>query len=431
MIKQEISYVRKNSIADQLGIASGDFLISINGHPVKDLFDYHMLMQEEHLVIDIEKQNGEILELDIEKEYEDIGISFVRHCKNKCIFCFVDQQPKGLRESLYVKDDDPYMSFMLGNYVTLTNLTEDEIRRLVKLNVSPLRISVHTTDMDLREKMMGSPGARNLLNYINILNSAGVEMHFQIVLCKGVNDKSVLGGSICELYNLGKNAKSLSVVPAGITCHREGLYTLEPFSKEDALEVIQQVEGLGVGNFVYLSDEWYLLAGLPLPKYKSYNDFPQLDNGVGMIRLFEREFKRQLKSDKTISKKNIGIITGKAAARFMRFIASKFMEKHPMTKIEVFEIENEFFGGNVTVSGLLTGTDIIKQVKNTPNIDAFFLPENAFRTGVKEKVMLDGITLEALSKALGVPTYVGSANGGEFCKQLRRLSCCNYAYLKK
>jgi len=427
MHKQEISYVRKNSIADQLGVSSGDFLISINGQPVKDFFDYQVHMYDETLLVEIEKtpdtrdEDGETWELEIEKEFcEDIGISFIRRCKNKCIFCFVDQQPKGMRDSLYVKDDDPFMSAILGNYVTLSNLNEDEIDKLMKIQISPLRISVHTTDMQLREKMMGSKFAANLLDILHKL-SPRTELHFQIVLCKGVNDNAALTKSILDLYNLGKNAKSLSVVPAGLTCHREDLYPLTPFSATDALEVIQQVEDLGLKNFVYLSDEWYLLAGLPLPNYKSYNDFPQLDNGVGMIRLFEREFKQKLKRDKSRPSggKTIGIITGKAAGRFMRFIAAKFMEKHPAAKIEVFEIENCFFGENITVSGLLTGGDIIRQVKNKHNVSAFFLPENAFRAGVKEKVMLDGVTIDELARELGVPVYIGSTHGGEFYEQLK------------
>jgi len=420
MIKHEISHIQKNSIAEQLEITSGDFLVSINGQEVKDILDYRLKVQEEILLVEIEKPDGELWELDIEKEAdEDLGLSFMRRCKNKCIFCFVDQQPKGLRESLYVKDDDPLMSFVLGNYTTLTNLDEAEIKRLTDLKISPLRISVHTTDMDLREKMMGTKFARNLLDALAAFNKAGIEMHFQIVLCKGVNDGDKLTESIKTLHNLGK---SLSVVPAGLTKHREGLHALEPFSKEEAAEVIKQVNALKLSEFVYLSDEWYLLAGQPLPKYMEYNDFPQLDNGVGMIRLFEREFMGQLKKAvaKPMRKTSVGLITGKAAGRFMRFIAGKFMALHPAVKIEVFEIENSFFGKNVTVSGLLTGQDIIKQLKGKYNVDMFYLPENAFRAGVEEKVMLDGVTLAQLSKALGVPVCVGSADGAAFCRQLRK-----------
>jgi len=419
MIKHEISYIQKNSIADQLEITSGDFLVSINGQEIKDILDYRLKVQEEILLVEIEKPDGELWELDIEKEAdEDLGLSFMRRCKNKCIFCFVDQQPKGLRESLYVKDDDPAMSFVLGNYTTLTNLDEAEIKRLINLKISPLRISVHTTDMDLREKMMGTKFARNLLDALTAFNNAGIEMHFQIVLCKGFNCGEKLSEAIKTLHNLGK---SLSVVPAGLTKHREGLCELEPFTKEDATQVIQQVNALELGNFVYLSDEWYLLAEIPLPKYKDYNEFPQLDNGVGMIRLFEREFMQQLKKvvAKPMKKTSIGLITGKAASRFMRFIAKKFMVLHPGINIEVFEIENNFFGENVTVSGLLTGQDIVRQLKGKHNVNMFYLPENAFRAGVEEKVMLDGTTLAQLSKALGVPVIIGSADGADFCRQLR------------
>ena len=448
MIKHEISNIVKNSIAAELGITCGDFLLSINGEAVRDILDYRFRIQDESLLMEIEKPDGEIWELDIEKDPdEDLGLAFklslmshTKRCGNNCVFCFIDQQPKGLRPSLYVKDDDPRLSFLLGNYVTLTNLDEDEVKRLAGYHLSPLRISVHAADLDVREKMMGTSKARNLFDALEVFSQAGIEMHFQVVLCKGLNDRAQLDYTIEKLMGLSR-AKSLAIVPVGLTKHREGLFPLEPFTKEDAQMVISQVKKWQVEkNFVFLSDEWYLLAEVSLPKYKHYRDFPQLDNGVGVLRLFEREFNKRLARDskkrsanaldrlllKIICRKskccrpvNIGIVTGTAAGGFMRSIAARFMTKWSYAKITVYEIENEFFGTSVTVSGLLTGQDVVKQLRGKlDDIDVVFLPENAFRSGVKEKIMLDGVTQKVLEQKLGVRVKIGSTNGVKFCREL-------------
>ena len=456
MIKHEISKVIKNSIADKMGTCIGDFLCSINGEEVRDILDYRFRIQDESLLVEIEKADGEVWELDIEKEMDDdLGLEFKqslmshkKRCRNNCVFCFVDQQPEGLRPSLYIKDDDARLSFLIGNYVTLTNLTDEEIRRLAGYHLSPLRISVHAADLDLREKMMGTPAARNLFDALDVFNRAGIEMHFQIVLCKGLNDGAHLENTIRKLMEIKPGAKSLAIVPAGLTRHRDGLFPLSPFSKKDAREVIEghfaqpinaQTESdknsqkNGYEN-VFLSDEWYILAGMPLPKYDYYGDFPQLDNGVGVLRLFEREFLRAMfRKNKNQSvgftdqlkyffnrlrgkQVHIGIVTGTAAGAFMRSIVKRFMARHSFAKISVYEVENDFFGDTVTVSGLLTGQDIIAQLKEKP--DVLFLPENAFRAGVKQKVMLDGITLGELERRLGVKVVVGSTDGGRFYRQL-------------
>jgi len=438
MIKHEISKVTTNSIADKLGASVGDFLRLINGEEVQDILDYRFRIQEECLVIEIEKANGEIWELDIEKDPdEDLGLefkqslmSYKKRCRNKCVFCFVDQQPEGLRPSLYIKDDDPRLSFLIGNYVTLTNLSDKEIRRLAGFHLSPLRISVHAADLDLREKMMGTPAARNLFDAIEIFNNAGIEMHFQIVLCKGLNDSAHLDHTIEKLMAITPGAKSLAVVPAGLTRHRDGLFPLTPFTKEDARELINYFNSTIEGN-VFLSDEWYILAGEPLPQYDYYGDFPQLDNGVGVLRLFERGFLRGLNCKckprnyrRWLRGKqmHIGIVTGTAAGAFMRSIAARFIKKHPHIKISVYEIENDFFGKTVTVSGLLTGQDVVAQLKGRHNTGVLVLPENVFRAGVKQKVMLDGTTLEELQKELGVSVVVGSCDGNRFCRQLLKLA---------
>jgi len=455
-LKHQISSIQKNSIAWEMGITCGDFLLSINGEEVRDVLDYRFRINEEKLLVEIEKPDGEIWELDIEKDPdEDLGIEFkqslmshTKRCGNKCVFCFVDQQPKGLRPSLYIKDDDPRLSFLLGNYVTLTNLSGEEVKRLAGYHLSPLRISVHAADLDLREKMMGTSKARNLFDALEVFNQAGVEMHFQIVLCKGLNDGAHLTYTIEKLMGIKHGAKSLAIVPAGLTRHRKGLFPLEAFNKEEAREVINVINS--AAPFVFLSDEWYILAGLAMPEYSHYGNFPQLDNGVGVLRLFEHEFAAGINSatginhtitclrkqktmsffDKILLKlicrkkqlpapQNIAIVTGTAATGFMQSIADKFIKKHPFVKIAIHTIQNEFFGSSVTVSGLMTGNDIIKQLKGKlDNTDVVFLPENAFRTGDKQKIMLDGITRAELEKKLGVTVKIGSTNGKEFYKQL-------------
>jgi len=417
-----------------MGIERGDFLLAINNGEVRDILDYRFRVQAEQLLVEVEKPCGEIWELDIEKDADtDLGLEFVqalmsntRRCRNKCIFCFIDQQPPGLRDTLYVKDDDVRLSFLLGNYVTLTNLDLDEVRRLAGYHLSPLRISVHAAELSVREKMMGTPAACNLFDALAIFDAAGVEMHFQVVLCKGVNDGAVLDDTIRRLKTIGANAKSLAIVPAGLTKHRFGLAELDQFGRDDARTVINQVGDVG-SEFVYLSDEWYILAGLPLPGYAKYDNFPQLDNGVGVLRLFEREFLQQLRKcircgrHKSGGARHFGIVTGTAAGGFMRYIANRFMAVFPHLKITVYVVRNDFFGSSVTVSGLLTGCDIIGQLGGKiSNMDAIFLPDNAFRAGVRERIMLDGTTLQDLRCVLGVPVRVGSTSGGEFCKQLLR-----------
>jgi len=439
VIKHEISKVQKGSIAAEMGISGGDFLLSINGEEVRDILDYRFRIYEENLMVEIEKPGNEIWELEIEKDPdEDIGIEFkqslmshTKRCGNQCVFCFVDQQPPGLRPSLYVKDDDPRLSFLLGNYVTLTNLDEAEIERLAGYHLSPLRVSVHAANLDVRAKMMGTDKARNLFDAIEIFSRAGIQMHFQVVLCKGLNDGAELDNTIKTLAALGPCAQSLAIVPAGLTRHREGLFPLEPFAPQDARDVISQIEKwqeVMPHNFVFLADEWYILAGKPLPKYKHYGTFPQLDNGVGVMRLFEREFMKEMLK-KTPTKKllpppsvHIGIATGQAAAGFMRSMAVKFISKHPHAKITVHAIENNFFGSSVTVSGLITGQDVISQLSGKiASTDILLLPENAFRAGVEEKQMLDGTKIKTLAQSLNVKVVAGSTDGAVFYRQLAKL----------
>ena len=436
--KHKIASITPGSIAWEMELAPGDFLLSINGQEIKDMLDYRWLTADESFLVEVEKPDGEIWELEIETEgSEDLGIAFApgsmgedRRCVNACIFCFVDQQPPGLRPSLYIKDDDPYQSFVLGNYITLTNLGDDDIKQIIKHRLSPLRISVHAADANLRQRMMGSPRAAKLFEALALFSQAGLGMHFQIVLCKGVNDGAALDYTIKQLLTLGESAKSLAVVPVGLTRYREGLYPLEAFTKEGATAVIVQVEKWQAlclkqngGRFVFLADEWYVLAGCAMPGHDEYEDFPQLDNGVGMMVLFEDEFREALSeahmqaSVVKPSKARIGIVTGHAAGDFMTKLSRLFMESFPNIAIDIHVIQNDFYGAGVTVSGLITGRDIITQLSGRcGSTSALFIPENAFRTGTED--MLCGTTLDDVSKALSVKVIMGAADGGEFCKQL-------------
>jgi len=428
----EIIEIIPNSIADELEIAPGDILLQINGKKIQDVLDYHFFVKEEYITIEIQKPNGEIWELEIEKDAEeDLGMAFkqplmseTRRCANNCIFCFISQQPKGLRESLYIKDDDIRLSFLHGNYVTLTNLSNQEITRIANYHLSPLRISVHAADLTIRKKMLNNP-SENLHTALTTFGNAGIKMHFQIVLCKGINDLGHLGETITYLKAL-KGAESLAIVPAGLTRHRNNLYPLQPFTPDDAKNIITQIQNHPKG-FVFAADEWYIMAGQPLPTYDHYGDFPQLDNGVGMVRLFEHEFLEDLGGfapnpphaflKKSVAKNfDIGIITGAAAAGFMRGLGSEFERCYPHVRINVYAIKNNFFGENITVSGLLTGEDIIAQLKGCVVDDVLFLPENAFRDGTQ--TMLDGTTLSQLSTALSIPIKIGSTHGNEFLNQL-------------
>jgi putative radical SAM enzyme (TIGR03279 family) len=462
--KHKITKVDPGSVGESLGVCAGDFLLEIDGLSVGDVFDYRMAVRAEKLLVLVEKNNGEWWELDIEKDIDDdLGFEFesalmdeVRLCRNKCVFCFVDQQPPGLRESLYVKDDDPRLSFLHGNYVTLTNAGDREIKRITKYHLSPLRISVHTADAALRCKMMGNKNAGKLFAALDMFFRAGIEMHFQAVICKGINDGVRLDETIKRLLEYKPNAASLAIVPAGVTRFRGGgaANGFGGFTKNDAAKIIAQVEDwqkkcrTAYGNaFVYAADEWYILAGLDVPEYEKYENFPQLDNGVGMLALFEREFtegagfgdkldfdnekdfdniagydnKKDFINEKNFDnpklKRTAGIVTGAAAYGFMQRMAVKFETYHPNGKIKVFEITNQFFGETVTVSGLLTGGDIITQLKGkTEGLDVLFLPANAFRAGTE--TMLDGTTRVDLAKALNMDVRIGSTDGKKFYEEL-------------
>ncbi|MCL1878706.1 MAG: DUF512 domain-containing protein [Defluviitaleaceae bacterium] len=436
-MKHKILKILPESIAEETGIEPGDFLCAINGKKIRDVLDYRFAVQDAQILLEVEKPDGEIWEIEIEKDDEDLGMVFARplmdaprRCVNKCMFCFIDQQPPDLRDSLYIKDDDVRLSFLHGNYVTLTNLSDAEIRRIAGYHLSPLKISVHTTNLDLRKKMMGCNFAENLFSALKIFGDAGIKMHFQAVICKGVNDGEHLRETISALKRV-RGAESLAIVPAGITRHREGLVLLKQFTAQEAREVLDIVHAaqkncraeMGT-NFVFAADEWYVMAGEALSELDDYEDFLQLDNGVGMLKLFEQEFLGGCKKDRSEGRRHIGIVTGKAAAKFMRGLADEFEKIFPGVKINIHVVKNNFFGENITVSGLLTGADIIAQLKGSITADILFLPQNAFRTDTE--TMLDGITRTKLSAALGIPVRIGSSDGGEFFEQLRSATSENH-----
>ena len=436
-MKHKISAVEEESIASALGVLPGDFLLTIDGAIIIDVLDYRFRLHSERVLAEVEKPDGEIWELDIVKdENEDIGLVFesplmseIKRCENNCIFCFVDQEPQGLRKTLYIKDDDWRLSFLHGNFVTLTNLSDNEADRIAGLHLSPINISVHTSDMNLRKSMMGSENAGNLFRFLSKFGDAGIVMNFQIVLCKGINDGEVLENTIIKLDDF-KGANSIAVVPVGLTRHREGLVSLEFFSADDARRIIFQITALQEffmkkrnSSFVFLSDEWYIMAEVPLPTYENYEGFPQLSNGVGMLRLYESDFLSELgRLQQSNASASIFIVTGTLAASFMKSLANAFCKKFKNAKITVIKIANRFYGETVTVSGLLTGEDILTQLANKSLLgDVLFLPANAFMANSEE--LIDGITRSQLEKCLGVRVLIGNLFGGNFARQLREILC--------
>ena len=481
MKKHVIYRVEPGSIAEELELEPGDKLLGVNGNAIEDVFDYQYFTNEEYLTVSVEKKNGEEWELEIEKEYEeDLGLEFenglmddYRSCRNKCIFCFIDQMPKGMRDTLYFKDDDSRLSFLQGNYVTLTNMREEDIDRIIAYRLGPINISVHTTNPELRCKMLTNRFAGEALLKMRRLYEAEIPMNGQIVLCKGINDGQELERSIRDLTEYLPFMESLSVVPVGLSRFREGLYPLEPFDREDAREVLRIIhrwqkqchEKYGT-HFIHASDEWYLLAEEPLPEEENYDGYPQLENGVGMLRLLETEFMEALAGagqaacgqaacgqentgagekacgqekagagekapgqedacagGKVPGQENAGagqadlgrapsvisIATGLLAAPHIERLAGRFMERFPERIIRVYPIENRFFGELITVSGLLTGQDILEQLRGKELGEKLLLPCSLLRS--QERDFLDDMTLSELENALQVPVTVVESNG--------------------
>lgn len=425
-----VETVEKDSIARELGIEPGDRLISINGQEIEDIFDYQYYVEDEELLLLIEKPDGEQWELEIEKDAdESLGIGFgaglmdeYRSCCNRCIFCFIDQMPPGMRDTLYFKDDDTRLSFLQGNYVTLTNISEEDMSRIISYHLAPINISVHTTNPQLRCEMLHNRFAGDILDKIRMLYDAGIEMNAQIVLCKGINDGEELERTIGDLLEFYPFMQSLSVVPVGLTKYREGLYPLKPFAADDAgevLEIIRKWQEIsqkknGV-RFVQASDEWYLLAGEPLPEAGTYDGYLQLENGVGMLRLLMDEFDEALEKKHHrpfMRKREISLATGYLAAPFIREMCARLEKKFPRVTTHVYAIRNDFFGEKITVSGLITGQDLIAQLQGKVLGERLLLPQNMLRCG--EEVFLDDVTLTELKKSLQVQVDIVKSSGQDF-----------------
>lgn len=426
--RHKISQVKEGSIAWELELEPGDELISINGETIEDVFDYHYLVNDEYIELLVRKPSGEEWELEIEKEFEeDLGIEFenslmdeYRSCRNKCVFCFIDQMPPGMRETLYFKDDDSRLSFLQGNYVTLTNMSDHDIDRIIHYHLAPINISFQTTNPKLRCKMLNNRFAGDIFPKVQRLFEAGIEMNGQIVLCKGLNDKEELERSIRDLTQYLPHLRSVSVVPVGLSKYRDGLYPLEPFTKEEAEQVIDTIENwqkkifpeYGV-HFIHASDEWYLLAGRELPEEERYDGYLQLENGVGMLRLLDTEVTEALKDKPSDNRKRkISFATGKLAYPYIRRYADKVNEKFPHIEIQGYEIRNDFFGERITVSGLLTGQDIMKQLADEDLGECLLLPCNLLRSG--EDVFLDDKTVGEIETALNVPVQIVDETGADF-----------------
>ena len=420
-----VETVEKDSIARELGIEPGDRLISINGQEIEDIFDYQYYVEDEELLLLIEKPDGEQWELEIEKDAdESLGIGFgaglmdeYRSCCNRCIFCFIDQMPPGMRDTLYFKDDDSRLSFLQGNYVTLTNMSEHDIRRIIKYRLEPINISFQTTNPELRCRMLHNRFAGDALKKVDLLYQGGIEMNGQIVLCKGVNDGEELERSIRDLTRYLPLLRSVSVVPVGLTKFRDGLYPLEPFTKEEARQVLEIIhrwqkkiyEEYGL-HFIHAGDEWYLLAEEEVPEEERYDGYLQLENGVGMLRLLFNEFEdafRQQKGDQRSAE--LSVATGKLAYPYIRRMAERIEERYPGVKIHVYCIRNDFFGERITVSGLITGGDIIAQLKGKRLGSRLLLPCNMLKAD--EDVFLDDLTVKEVSDALQVSVDIVKSSG--------------------
>ena len=437
-----IHKIEPGSIAEELELAPGDALVAINGNGIEDVFDYHYLVHDDYLEVLVEKADGEEWELEIEKDYdEDLGIEFenglmddYKSCQNKCIFCFIDQMPKGMRETLYFKDDDSRLSFLQGNYVTLTNMKEQDLERIIRYRLAPINISVQTTNPGLRCEMLHNRFAGEALKKLDRLYEAGIRMNGQIVLCKGVNDGEELERSIRDLTKYLPYMESVSVVPVGLSKYRDGLYPLEPFTSEEAKEVLAAVHRWQERcmaehgtHFVHASDEWYLLAGCELPAGENYDGYLQLENGVGMLRLLMDEFQEALSESADAKGREepgaaddgvhvVSLATGLLAAPFLTELTEAFMREFPNYRVLVYPIRNDFFGEHITVSGLLTGQDIRAQLMGRELGERLLLPCNLLRSG--EEVFLDDMTLAELKTALQVEIDIVKSSGQDLLTEL-------------
>lgn len=421
-----IASVDRRSSAERSGVRPGEKLIAINGHPVVDVLDYRFFGYDRNPELELEEPGGERRVVRVRKpEGEDLGLNFdtylmdkARSCANNCIFCFVDQMPPGMRKSLYFKDDDARLSFLMGNYITLTNLSQRELQRIIDLRISPINVSVHTTDPELRARMLCHKRAGDSIAVMRRFAQAGITMNCQIVACPGINDGPALERTLGDLAEMAPAVSSVAIVPVGLTKYREGLYHLEPYTAEQAGAVIDLVEAFGRrqmeksgSTFAWCSDEFYLLAGRNLPEKSYYEDMNQLENGVGMLRLLTSQAELALEDvPGDLAPRSCTIATGAAAAPFVREILEKAMVACPALRGEVRPIRNGFFGETITVSGLVTGGDLIAQLKETNLGQRLLIPSNMLRSG--EQVFLDDVTVDQVEKELAIPVQIVEAEDG-------------------
>lgn len=432
----EITGVLPRSRAERHGIQAGDILLEINGYPINDVLDYRFRLAE--TVVTLKLHRGpDIVEVKIRKStYDDIGLEFgtplmdrKHRCENKCVFCFIDQNPPGMRDTIYFKDDDSRLSFLHGNYVTLTNLHDADIDRIIEMHISPVNVSVHTTNPELRVKMMKNKRAGEVLSYLRRLADAGTKLRGQIVLCRGLNDGAELDRTMRDLATYYPALDSVSVVPAGLTGHREGLYPLEPFTAEECADVIRQVKTFGdhceetLGERIfYASDEFYVKSGASLPEDEYYGEYTQIENGVGMLSSFAAEFHAVLKTlspEEKATARRVSVATGEASFAFMQTLIGELCAACPNLSCRVYCVKNEFFGGQVTVTGLLTGRDIANQLSGEELGEELYLSRTTLRS--EGDLFLCGMTPEELSGRLGVPLRFTENDGGEFLLKLLNL----------
>lgn len=422
-----VSAVRRGSPAYKAGIKSGDVLLNISGNEINDALDYYFYAADDDITVELLRGDAKLKKRlcggnDLGMEFETFLMDKKRSCRNNCIFCFIDQNPEGMRETIYFKDDDERLSFLQGSYVTLTNLKQKDIDRIIRMRISPINISVHTMDPKLRVMMLRNRFAGEVLSYIDDIDRAGLDINAQIVLCKGVNDGKALEYTLTELLKR-EHVVSIAVVPCGLTKHREGLYKLDAFDKDDCGEVIDIVEHFAAWCFksrgehiCYCSDEFYLTACRELPCDDYYDGYPQLDNGVGSLRNHKEEFLYQLaNTDECVYNRSIAIITGTAAYEHICELVDAAKARFKELDVRTVAIRNDFYGESVTVSGLVTGGDIINQAKDI-KADLFLIPRNMLRSD--GDLFLDGVSLDALQAALGAPVKTVEADGADLCRMI-------------
>ena len=419
----KIQSVTPGSPADKAGIKAGDVLLSVGGEKVCDVLDYRFYGTDANAEVTLSRDGEEMTFKLRNREYADLGMEFStylmdekKRCTNNCIFCFIDQNPKGMRETVYFKDDDERLSFLQGNYVTLTNMRESDVERIIRMHISPINVSVHTMNPDLRVKMMGNRFAGEKLRFLKMLDEGGIRINAQLVLCRDINDGEELTYSLNELCKL-RNLESLAVVPCGMTSHREGLPEILPYHKESASDVIRRIEKKAAecleafdSRKVFASDEFYLTAEQELPPDEAYEGYPQLENGVGMLRLHTVEFEDALADCETVDvSRHLSIATGMLAKSHMEHLASLAMARFPSLRVDVHAIVNHFFGETITVSGLVTGGDLIAQLKGKELGDTLLIPENMLRH--EGDLFLDNVSVADVENALHVTVGVTSRDG--------------------